>query len=262
MNYKYAEHFQNTSMISASPVILDLWVIHIQTADINPVLASMFQALSIAYTWISDKITADEKPKTAGELQAEADELERVTKQKQRIDSIKRGSTIGTFKGFIDATKEIKNHVFDQQSIDLENATTGDTSGDESIVEGDISDIQPIVEGYSNEYSPTSEQSTGRYVTLDGAASLLSCDVAIIKSLVTKGILKRAPRSDKSVSRASVNALLQRRSSNKKAVNTTRDTSEHAAVIPDTEPVSTSNGHSDGNAGDTDPLMLPALTGE
>lgn len=90
INAKYAQHFTDAGMISPTSVSLP-WAGTIP--DINPLIASMFQVLAIAYTWIADKIVSDEKPVTADELKAQADELEKIAQEKKRIAQAKRGLT-------------------------------------------------------------------------------------------------------------------------------------------------------------------------
>ncbi len=52
MNWEYALQFQSAMLSKATQFPL--------VAFINPIIASMFQALAIAYTWISDKIYIQE----------------------------------------------------------------------------------------------------------------------------------------------------------------------------------------------------------
>lgn len=108
INYKYAEHFINSGMVSPTSVTLPMLG---TIADVNPIIASMFQVLAIAYTWISDKIAADEKPKSAAELKAEADELEQALQEKQRIAALKRGGKVIALTGMFDAGKTLVNHI-------------------------------------------------------------------------------------------------------------------------------------------------------
>jgi excisionase family DNA binding protein len=124
INFKYAQHFQAGGMVSATPV----YIPYLGTiADINPLIASMFQVLAVAYTWISDKITADVKPKTAAELKAEADELENKQREMERLKTLKRGGNVGTLKGLISATTEVVKHaqaaVKDVTKTEQSNAT-------------------------------------------------------------------------------------------------------------------------------------------
>lgn len=109
INYKYAIQFVNTGMISATPITIPFTSVRIP--DLNPIVASCFQALAIAYTWISDKIVADEKPKTAAELEQMANELEEITKQKERIATIKNQNGVNFIKGLIDSGAEVVKHT-------------------------------------------------------------------------------------------------------------------------------------------------------
>ena len=108
INYKYAQHFIDTGMVSPTSLSLP-WLGTLP--DVNPIIASAFQALAIAYTWISDKIAADERVKTAAELKAEADELENALIEKQRIAALKRGGQVSTLTGLLDAGKTLVNHA-------------------------------------------------------------------------------------------------------------------------------------------------------
>lgn len=109
INGKYAMRFIDTSMIS--PTALNVPYLG-RIADINPIIASMFQVLAIAYTWVADKIAADEKPKTAAELAAELAELEQVETLKQRKAAIKRGGNISGFTGSIDFASTVAKHAW------------------------------------------------------------------------------------------------------------------------------------------------------
>lgn len=53
INWEYATQFQSNMLNKPGSIA---WV-----SFINPIIASMFQALAIAYTWISDKIYVQEK---------------------------------------------------------------------------------------------------------------------------------------------------------------------------------------------------------
>lgn len=102
MNYKYAVHFQNAGQIEISPLTISLFgLVSWQIPDMNPIIASCFQVLAVAYTWIADKIAAGEKVKTSAELQAEADEMEKLAVQKARIAATKRANVEGGIDGAI-----------------------------------------------------------------------------------------------------------------------------------------------------------------
>jgi uncharacterized membrane protein len=119
INWLYAAHFVDSSMISSTPVTLPFIG---RIADINPLIASCFQVLAIAYTWISDKIAKAETVKTAAQLQQEADELEAIAIQQQRIAAIKRGSRVSAVKALINAGSEVASHL--KQSVTLTVSTS------------------------------------------------------------------------------------------------------------------------------------------
>lgn len=126
INYKYAIQFAHTSMLSATPVTIP-WI-NITIPDIDPVLASSFQILAVVYTWISDKIAADEKVLTADELEKMADELQNVATQKARIAEIKRTSSVNRLKELMDAGKDVVSYAKNTLAKDtLPDETDDDT---------------------------------------------------------------------------------------------------------------------------------------
>lgn len=111
INDRYAIHFQNGDMIGATAVDWNLWLFDVKLSDINPLIASCFQILAIAYTWISDKLTANEVPPTAKELEELAKELAAVKIAKDKIKSINKGRvTDGTIE-VLDDTFKVFGHV-------------------------------------------------------------------------------------------------------------------------------------------------------
>ncbi len=110
INFKYAAHFIDTGMVSPTQVTLPFLG---TIADINPVIASMFQILAIAYTWISDKIAADEQVKSAAELEDEAAELERKVAAKKRINSAKNEG----LSAWIAGKKQILSEALSEQKL-------------------------------------------------------------------------------------------------------------------------------------------------
>jgi len=112
INGKYALHFAEPGVIEASPVTLSLfgwgnW--HI--TDVNPLIASCFQVLAVAYTWIADKIGAGEVAKTADQLEQEAKEAERIAKAKAKIAAVKQASTVQGAAGLFDTGAAIFGHA-------------------------------------------------------------------------------------------------------------------------------------------------------
>lgn len=125
INAKYAQHFTDTAMISPTALSLP-WAGNIP--DINPLIASMFQILAIAYTWIADKIIADEKPITARELKERADELELIAQEKKRIAQAKRElkeETGGLIGGIGSALKRAKLEAIALKNAGIEQGING-----------------------------------------------------------------------------------------------------------------------------------------
>lgn len=213
INYKYAQHFMDTHMVSATSIVIPLWGKKI--ADINPIIASMFQALAIAYTWISDKIAADEKPKTIEELQKEADELERRTQYQARIDRLRREQSSRKRQGILGDMKEWKEGIStvisgsktDDSSVhtaSLDQPYAADTHSDsEGMDKVSSNDTQRNNEGMeqsqtgvSEHSKSTSNASTSRvYVPIEEAVELLQYDLSYVKTLRTKGVLKTSGKN-------------------------------------------------------------------
>jgi len=238
INFKYAQHFQAMGMISATPVDVP----YLGTiADINPLIASMFQVLAVAYTWISDKITQDVKPKTAAELKADADELENKQRELQRLKSLKRGGNVGTIKGLINATTEVVKHaqaaVKDMAQSEQDTATMADDLAEQNaddntqqntqhgagkIVSINRQDTATLVEdntqhgaGKTEDEPAKNTDSTGagsgRTITIKEAATRLHLSVNYVRDLRDNGTLKRSPRNKNLLLKNSVEAYYTRR---------------------------------------------------
>lgn len=250
INYKYAQHFMDTHMISATSIVIPLWDKKI--ADINPAIASMFQALAIAYTWIADKIAADEKPKTVEELQKEADELESRAQHQARIDKLRREQSSRKWQGIFGDMQEWKEGI----STVISGSKTDDSSVHTApINQPDIADTQSDSEGMdtvspscthnhneSIEQSQTgvlehaksaSNGSTSRvYVPIEEAVELLQYDLSYVKTLRTKGVLRTSGKNPDLISVASINAVLSKKQkdtvkqSKVVSINRDRDTDE------------------------------------
>jgi len=91
VNWEYASTYQGTTDIKASPFLQML----------NPILASSFAFLNLAYSFVSGYFDSNEK--TAAELQAEADRLEGLEKAQKRIDAYRERTRK---KSLIQAAKE------------------------------------------------------------------------------------------------------------------------------------------------------------
>lgn len=138
INGKYAIHFEQSGVIAPSPVVIHLFILpDIHIADLNPIIASCFQALAVAYTWISDKIASGEQIKTAEELEQEANELERKIIQQARIDTAKRERRRSVVNGLIDEGKGLVKHAINKENkaeetpvMELSNVLQGEESRD------------------------------------------------------------------------------------------------------------------------------------
>ena len=117
VNWEYNVQFSTTMLSRVAGVVL-FGILRV--GDLNPVLASMFQVLSIAYTSMAESLTEKTVEKTAGELEAEAEEKERKAKAQTRIDATKNQSTASWLKGKIGVLREVKNEVIAREQNEPE----------------------------------------------------------------------------------------------------------------------------------------------
>ncbi len=108
VNWEYNVQFSSSMLSKVAEVSLFGML---RVGDLNPVLASMFQVLSIAYTSMAESLAVKTVEKTAEELEAEADERERKAKAQARIDATTNQSTASWLKGKIGVLREVKNEV-------------------------------------------------------------------------------------------------------------------------------------------------------
>jgi hypothetical protein len=108
VNWEYNVQFSSSMLSKVAEVSLFGLL---RVGDLNPVLASMFQVLSIAYTSMAESLAEKAVEKTAEELEAEADERERKAKAQARIDSTRNQSAANWLKGKIGMLREVKNEV-------------------------------------------------------------------------------------------------------------------------------------------------------
>lgn len=238
INFKYAAHFIDISMISPTAVTLP-WLGRLP--DINPIIASMFQAMAIAYTWIADKIGAGEQVKTAAQLKAEADELEKAMQEKQRIATLQRGGKVSALTGLLDAGKTLVTHVQNMSprppdtqvntaEVDEQNTGIGETftqvktmGPDEQSEDGIPAISESIRGGNDGQTSPhialtpdvlavleafpniTMFLTTSRKtVTIEEIETALHQSHKMVLNRVKDGTLKRSPRNDKLIIISSV----------------------------------------------------------
>ena len=237
INWEYARQFQSTMLANVQGVELNFLFFTRQVRDINPILASMVQVLALAYTWISDKIAANEKELTAAQLKAKADELEAVQKEKTRIKAITKGKTKEATLGVIDSGFDVFHHLKkklakeqedDQQHVtplaEQASSTEHKAGPDEAINTGSISLEQ---DGSSVDQSPTDKaedrpehaQPTQAYfgsigrstVSIEEAAKLLQLSINSTKRLRKEGTLKTASRNQERITIASIKAYDEKR---------------------------------------------------
>jgi hypothetical protein len=108
VNWEYNVQFSSSMLSKVAEVSLFGML---RVGDLNPVLASMFQVLSIAYTSMAESLAEKTVEKTAEELEAEADERERKAKAQARINATTNQSTANWLKGKIGVLREVKNEV-------------------------------------------------------------------------------------------------------------------------------------------------------
>jgi hypothetical protein len=232
MNNQYALHFADTAMLAATSVSIPFTAVRIP--DINPLIASCFQVLAIAYTWISDKIASDETPKTAAELAAEANELEEVAVQRQRIAAIKREKNITGATGLIDAGASILGHIkgtVKKQSSPIEEtqltspvAQSTDTveenqkpqKNDSLATERDTDQLQKVLQNSDEIGTENRSQSSlldglasRSSVPIEEAAKIIGCEVKYVRTLRNRGKLKATSRNNELLTIASIKSYIE-----------------------------------------------------
>jgi hypothetical protein len=232
INDKYALHFKNTGMISPTSLTLPGGVF---ITDINPLIASCFLVLSVAYTWISDKITANESPKTSEQLKQEVDELEAVSKQRARLKELHKGRVTNATTDAIDGVASIVGHALSKvskratQDVQLlpaqvqEEATNGPTTdaleaintASTSATDTANEDVQLLLSEGIKETSKTgmwdgfTSHST---VPVETASKMLNVSINQVKTLRSKGTLRHAARNQNLITIASLKAYYESRS--------------------------------------------------
>jgi len=107
INWQYAEQF--TSGMLSRVVGENLGPFNVGAID--PIIASMFQAFAIAYTYVADKI-ANDKPKSAAELKQEVDEEEERERHQERLDALRQKKRERRITGLVDGAQLITQRVF------------------------------------------------------------------------------------------------------------------------------------------------------
>jgi|SRR5581483_985521 hypothetical protein len=242
INGKYAVRFEQPGVIAPSPVTLSIFGLPpLKAADVNPLIASCFQVLAVAYTWIADKIAAGEQVKTAAQLQAEADELEAAAVQKARIAAVKRENIDSSLTGAMElgstlfkkgkayfakpkaaseeeAGSEDENLIEDgeeEQSMDVD---TGEREAIKtapmSTDQGNENGVQSSQDGrengddITNQYPALIGLSGRATLPIEQVAQMIGSDIKYVQSLRSKGTLKHAAKSKDLITVASLKTYL------------------------------------------------------
>ncbi len=112
-NWLFAKQNANSMLARImNQVLVSPWGHDVSVATVTPLIVSAIPVFIIAYTYVSDKIIT-EQPRSATDLEQEADEAERLVKQQTRLDNLRRqqreqrwGGRIGSLKSFMDQTRE------------------------------------------------------------------------------------------------------------------------------------------------------------
>ena len=155
INWEYNVQFSSNMLFRVAGVSLFGLL---RVGDLNPILASMFQILSIAYTSMAESLTEKTVEKTSEELEAEADERERKAKAQARIDATRNQSTANWLKGKIGVLREVKNEVVaDAQNEPKQEREAAvlpaGTAGRNDTFTSSIEEAKPAYERVQNEPS-------------------------------------------------------------------------------------------------------------
>ena len=110
-NWEYAQQFQSLGLSKAANE--QVFFLHVTFGQLNPVLASSFAFLNLAYSIIADFFTA--KPKSAEEIRAEAERLQAIaaaTKEKKAAQTELRAMNDEGTKRWIRGKLEMIHDVF------------------------------------------------------------------------------------------------------------------------------------------------------
>ncbi len=160
INWEYAQEFSSSMLAHVANLQVTLLGFTVKIGDINPVIASMFQVLAIAYTWISDKVAADEKPKSAQELKAIADEEENRRKELARLKGFQQADTnaaldrvFGHAGGLIKRGKTLVTEIRNDESKTplLEAPKTDHQEPDITVINDETEEVKPGEQEPQNE---------------------------------------------------------------------------------------------------------------
>jgi hypothetical protein len=237
LNYEYARQFASSmlSQVDGESVSLVVPVLNwnlftMKTADLNPLLASMFQVFILFYTWISDKIFNEEKPVTAAELKQKLDEEEALNAQLARARAMNKNK----FLRFIDDGVDVGKHAFKKikgdedenvpsaQITDEEPTSTGpQTDGLEALHTNSIRTGEDIQSDQPEAFNPHAEEkstelwkgfTSRQMVTVEVASTLLNVTPETVSKLRSRGVLKTSGKNKNLITIASIKAYDEKRS--------------------------------------------------
>jgi hypothetical protein len=221
----------------------------------NPTIGSAFQLFALVFTFISDTLLKNETPKTAAELEAEANELQAVAAQRQRIAAIKREKNINGATGLIDAGASIFGHMkgkVKKQSSTIEEtqltspvAQLTDTVEENQkpqenhvlATERDTNQLQKVsqdrdeIDTKSRSQNSLLDGLAGRSsVSIEEAAKILGCEVKYVRTLRNRGKVKATPRNNELLTIASIKSHIEGRKKGKQETQQGDETRQLHAV--------------------------------
>lgn len=255
VNWEYARTYQAHELKAGSLLVL-----------LNPILASSFAFLNLAYSFVSEQFNA--KTKTQEELQTELDDLEMTLAMKRKRDELKAqyGSTSVTslIKRSISTAKDVIDHAEStfKGTPTMTNQSEEIVTPIEEIYDGNL-DIIPVQsdDNVVMSTSSTSGFTPIRNVSLESACEQIGCDMRTLRQLISKGKIKTRANSDKLVTKSSLDAYLANRRPKK------QKQAAHELPVPllptdndtpiECQYAAYTNGHS---MQDTEALSIPLLS--
>lgn len=198
VNWEYAVIFEHPQLMHVGIV-----------SFINPILASSFAFLNLAYSVVAERFTA--KVKTIAELETYAKELEDKKAVQQRIKHAKKGTGI---MGFVATTyeeyQEVKERFSSHQKPE-ENHLKMHTNMSGKPMENDekrVSKPDTIREGKTDTITPQTIVSCSpvsqRSLSIQEAALLLEITENRVRTLIKNKRLKVSPRNPKKILMSSI----------------------------------------------------------
>lgn len=162
VNWEYARTYQGTDLKAGHLLAL-----------INPVLASAFAFLNLAYSFVSEFFNT--KVKTADELQKELDRLEALEKVQARLNDYhsrnkKKGIIQRTKDAVIEAKQAVKEVIGNEVEPEInspESASQADGEHTESSVLAEVAD-GTVVPSLSSMETEPSEEIDGNIIAVSG----------------------------------------------------------------------------------------------